>query len=417
MSNNDRNEAYAAIVGIDWADEVHAVCLWDATTESITHSDLSSKPEAVDAWLDELAKKYPLKSVAIAMEQSKGALINQMADRADLVIFALNPATVARFRQAFSPSMRKDDPSDALILMELVRTHGQKLRRRKALDPASRRLNILVENRRGMVDLRVSLSNRLRQALKDTFPQALELIGQEIYTPLATDFLKRWSSLADLQRARLATVRKFYYAHQVRRKDVVERRIRKIGEMVPPTTDDAVLDPARLLIVALCRQLAAVQDSIKSFDKEIVEAFAKHPDAPIFRSLPGAGEGLAPRLAAAFGSDRSRFESASAIQRASGIAPVKITSGKMSRTCRRISRSLFLHQTFFEFASKSIQFCGWARSYYDAHRSAGKCYGSAIRALAFKWLRIIFACWKNHEVYDEAKYVAQLVKRGSPLVA
>lgn len=404
---------YAAVVGIDWADAAHAICLWDATTQSIQQYNLPSTPAAIHAWLEDLTARYPNQPVAVALEQARGGLMYQLCEQRHLVLFAVNPVTLARFRQAFAPSLRKSDPSDAMLLMELVRIHGHKLRPRQPLDGVSQQLATLVEARRSLIGLRVGLSNRLRQTLKDTFPQALELLG-ELYTPLATDFLQRWPSLADLKKARVQTLRRFYYGHHVRRLDVIEQRLATLPCAVARTSDASVLEPARLLIVALSRQLQALQTSITAFEKQIAQTFAAHPDAAIFRSLPGAGENLAPRLAAAFGQDRSRYADAAALQRSSGIAPVNISSGKMSRTCRRIARSEFLHQTFFEFAAKSLLFCKWAKVFFAAQRAAGKTYGCAIRGLAFKWQRIIHACWKNHRPYDEAFYLAQLTKRGSP---
>ena len=41
---------------------------------------------------------------------------------------------------------------------------------------------------------------------------------------------------------------------------------------------------------------------------------------------------------------------------------------------------------------------------------------TARRALAYKWIRIIYRCWKNNEPYDEAKYIESLTKRQSPLI-
>lgn len=131
--------------------------------------------------------------------------------------------------------MRKSDPSDAMLLMEVVRTHGDKLRERHPLDASTQELATLVEARRSLIGLRVALSNRLRQTLKDTFPQAQELVGDELYTPLATDFLMRWPSLADLRRARPETIRRFYYAHHARRIDLINQRIASIGSAIPVT--------------------------------------------------------------------------------------------------------------------------------------------------------------------------------------
>ncbi|MBZ5625437.1 MAG: hypothetical protein LAQ69_43090, partial [Acidobacteriia bacterium] len=40
-----------------------------------------------------------------------------------------------------------------------------------------------------------------------------------------------------------------------------------------------------------------------------------------------------------------------------------------------------------------------------------------VRALAYKWIRIIFRCWKDNKPYDEQTYLQSLHKRNSPLGA
>jgi transposase len=81
---------------------------------------------------------------------------------------------LANHRQAFTPSKAKDDPSDAELLLELIMQHRNKL---KALRPQGATLRILqqlVEQRRGLVDDKVRITNRLSYALKQYFPQALQ---------------------------------------------------------------------------------------------------------------------------------------------------------------------------------------------------------------------------------------------------
>ena len=72
---------------------------------------------------------------------------------------------------------------------------------------------------------------------------------------------------------------------------------------------------------------------------------------------------------------------------------------------------------FHEWAGHSIVYSVWARSYYQRLRSRGKGHHAAIRALAFKWIRVVFRCWKDGVAYDESKYLASLARRGSPLAA
>ena len=158
-------------------------------------------------------------------------------------------------------------------------------------------------------------------------------------------------------------------------------------------------------------------EGIADLDEKIEEAAAAHPDFFIFESLPGAGAVMAPRLLAAFGSQRERYGSAGEVQAYSGIAPVIERSGKRKWVHCRIACPKFLRQSFHEWAGHSIAHSVWARSYYQQLRSRGKGHHAAVRALAFKWIRILFRCWKDRVAYDEDKYLVVLARRGSPLAA
>jgi transposase len=140
-----------------------------------------------------------------------------------------------------------------------------------------------------------------------------------------------------------------------------------------------------------------------------------HPDFFIFDSLPGAGAVMAPRLLAAFGSQRERYSSAGEVQTYTGIAPVMEKSGKKKWVHFRWACPKFLRQSFHEWAGHSIAQSVWARSYYQQLRNRGKGHHAAVRALAFKWIRILFRCWKDRVAYDEDKYITALAQRGSPL--
>jgi len=158
-------------------------------------------------------------------------------------------------------------------------------------------------------------------------------------------------------------------------------------------------------------------EGIAALDEKIEAAAAAHPDFFIFDSLPGAGAVMAPRLLAAFGSQRERYGSAREVQTYSGIAPVIERSGKKKWVHFRRACPKFLRQSFHEWAGHSIAQSVWARSYYQQLRSRGKGHHAAVRALAFKWIRILFRCWKDRVAYDEVKYLVALDRRGSPLAA
>lgn len=186
---------------------------------------------------------------------------------------------------------------------------------------------------------------------------------------------------------------------------------------MPLTRDAAIIAPAVLMVQALVDQLGAVRGSVARFDAEIADRFAAHEDAALFAAFPGSGEVTAPRLLAAFGTDRTRFPTAQTMQEASGIAPVTLRSGNQISVHWRWAAPTFTRQTFHEFARQSIHHCAWAHAYYVTQRERGQSAQAAFRALAFKWIRILWACWYHRTPYDDARYTRALLKRGSPLAA
>jgi transposase len=201
-----------------------------------------------------------------------------------------------------------------------------------------------------------------------------------------------------------------------RRADVVEERLQLIAAATPLTTDPAIVEPALLTVQMLVEQLRVLAVAIHRYETRQAKLFAAHEDAPIFQSFPGAGAIFAPRLLAAFGSDRTRYDSALAIQQYSGIAPVTERSGNRCWVHWRWGCPKFVRQSFHEYANESIRHSLWARAFYASQQQAGKSHQAIIRALAFKWQRIMWRCWQNHEPYNEVYYLTMLQKRSSKLL-
>jgi hypothetical protein len=155
-----------------------------------------------------------------------------------------------------------------------------------------------------VVDERTALTNRLQALLKSYFPQALELCGEDLWRPLALGFLRRWPSLQALRKARPETLRSFYYLHGSRSQKLIAQRLELIEKAVPLSEASALIESFTLRVRLVVRQLQALGPVVAEYDRQIAEVFAAHPDAPIFKSLPGAGPVLAPRLLAAMGSQR-----------------------------------------------------------------------------------------------------------------
>jgi transposase len=265
-----------------------------------------------------------------------------------------------------------------------------------------RALQRLVQDRRTLVEDRSRLINRVTYALKEYFPQVLRWFRDK-HTDVFVDFIIRWPTLQAAQRAHHDTLLDFFHQHNVRRGKVIERRLATLKAARPLTSDPAVIEPNRLVAEALLGQISVLSRSIERFDAEIAARCADLPDFRIFNALPGAGTALAPRLLAAFGEQRDRFPNAAAVQKCVGIAPV---------VC-----SKFLRQTFVEWVGETIPHCFWAKAFYESRRAKGVSHHAIIRALAFKWIRILWRCWVDRQPYDEARYLMALQKRHSPLLA
>lgn len=402
-----------AYVGLDWADAEHSIHL-QAADGRVEHRSVAQRPEALQAWVADLRRRFPRGLIAVAIEQCRGAIAHFLLQHDCFVLYPINPKALARYREAFVSSGAKDDPRDSWLLLDLLVRHRAQLRAWVPDTVESRRLVALCEQRRKLVHHRVALTNRLTSLLKQYFPQALDWVG-DISSIQGCDFLIRWPTLAPVQRARAATVRQFYQAHNCRKPAVITTRLAAIAAAVPLTTDPAILEPLSLAVQAYARQLRIVLTDVATFDDRIATVFAAHADHDLFRSFPGAGAVCAPRLAAAFGTDRTRWTSAADLQTHAGIAPVTKQSGKSRAVHHRLACPKFLKQTFHEFADQSIRYSRWARAYYDQQRARGSAHHAALRALAYKWIRILFRCWHDRRPYHEANYLDALRRRGSSL--
>ena len=408
------NVEIAAFVGLDWADQKHAITLQEPGSDRRDRFTLEHTPEALQSWIQSLRDRFGGRPVAIAVEQKRGALIYALMHVEFLHLYPVNPVTVAKMREAFYPSGAKDDPNDADLLLDILISHRRHLRVWTPDDALTRSIQLLTEDRRRVVDERTALTNQLTAALKTYFPQALDWFG-DLHTARAGAFLQRWLSLQQLKQATPSSIRKFSKAQGYRGDDKLQQLLANIKKAQPLTQDSAVLLSCSMKVDTLVRQIPLLTEAIERYDQKIASLFDHHDDSTLFGSFPGAGPALAPRLLAAFGSNRDRFEFASQMQELSGIAPVTEKSGEGIWIHWRLACSKFLRQTFHEFAACSIVQSDWARACYDQLRKRGKSHHAALRALAFKWIRIMFRCWKDRKPYDEAVYCNSLKIRQSPL--
>jgi transposase len=408
---------FAAYIGIDWADRKHDIALYDPKTQTWSHSVIQATPSAIADWVNQLRQQYGEAKVLVGLEQKRGPLLYALCQYDNLVLVPINPRTVANYRKAFQPSRAKSDPIDAKLIVELLQRHSDKLDIWQAGCPKHRELRQWVESRRMLVGEKVRLTNRITAALKSYYPQVLDWFDDK-HTIAFCEFLEQFPNLEAAQATTPETLKQFFRSHHIIRKTTIQRRTQQIQEAGPPLTQDpAIIQPAQALVQGLVALLKVILQQLIAFETQIDQLFSSLPDAKLFQALPGAGPHLAPRLLAAFGEDRDRFNSAQSFMSYIGIAPVKEESGKKHWVHWRWSCPIFLRQTFVEWVDHARMHSAWSQAFYQQQRRAGKSHQKAIRALAYKWGRILWRCWQDKTPYDEEKYVAALKRKKSPLTS
>jgi len=414
MENKPENNRPALFIGIDWADTKHDVYVINQEGNG-THQEIEHSAEAIDQWVTEKLQQADGKPIAILLEQSRGALVHALMFREKVILYPVNPKQFASYRESYSNAGCKDDQRDARLLARMLYERISTLRAWKADEEETRFLSRSCQTRRQLVDERTRLTLQLICQLKAYFPLMLELNGKKGIRSLVLELVRRWPDPRKLRRADRRLLVKVLRDHSIRNREQQQALIDRIRNSKLLSQDNALIEPAAVVAKLLATQLPLVQKAIDALEEKIETTMKTHPDAPLFTSLPGAGKALAPRLLAAFGSERDRYANADEIATLSGIAPVTKQSGKSRVVHRRYACSKYLRQTFHEFADHARKWCPWSIAYYRLQRSRGMKHNAALRKLASRWIRILYRVWKTRTAYDPAAYL-ETVTRKNPAI-
>ena len=332
--------------------------------------------------------------MAICLARTKGPLVSALRTYDFRVLFPLNPLMLARYREACTPSRATDDPTDAALQLALLLTPRATLQPLQPPRPPRRALAQLVAHRRRVVGDTVRITHRLTRTLKHSVPQVLHWF-QDKDTRIFCDCLRRWPTLTAAQLARRATRETFFRAHHGRTADVLATRLHAIKTATPLTTDDGVMVPNALLVQAWVSQLRVTLDAIEAFDQAMAQRAQRPPACPLLQALPEAGPVFASRLLVAFGAPRERSASAAARHKEAGMAPVTARRGKKAWVRWRLQWPKCLRHTCVEWTAESMRHACWAQVYDQQQRDQGSTHQAAVRALAFKSIRILYRCWQE----------------------
>jgi hypothetical protein len=298
-------DTFAAFVGIAWADATHDMCLQAAGIATRECCQLEPPPEAIAAWVTTLRLRCSGRLVAICLARTTGPLVSALCKEDFRVLLPIHPLTLARSREAFTPSRAKDDPTDAALPLAWLLPHRDPLPALQPPRPPRRVLPHLVEHRRRVVGDTVRLTHRLTRTLKHSCPHVLPWF-QDQDTHIFCDLLRRWPPLTVAPLARRSTLEPFCHDHPGRVGDVLAKRVHARQTATPLTTDEGVIPPHARLVQALVRPLRVTVDASEAVAQAMAQHAQRHPAFPLCQALPGAGPVCASRLWVAFGEQRER---------------------------------------------------------------------------------------------------------------
>jgi transposase len=406
-------ERFDLFVGFDWASDHHDVVAVDVAGRISLERTIEDTAEGWAALRQAFADRggQDLSRVAVAVETRNGPAVERLLEMG-CVVYPLNPKAAKRYRERKSPMGGKSDRLDAWSFGDALRTDGHGWQPLQADDPLTQELRILCRDEVGLIRQRTALVCRLKQALHEYYPAALEAFDDWV-APSAWAFVTAFPTPAALVKARKRRWEKFLHVHRLARPEKYEARLEIFARADQFCGPPAVTKAKSRLAVALAGQLAVLEKQLQEYRKAIESLFADHPDHDIFGSLPGAGAKLAPRMLGEFGSHRDRFPDAEAIQCYSGTAPVTEQSGKKRWVHYRGGCNKFLRAAIHMWADHSRPQCVWAEVYYQSKRRQGKSHACALRCLGQRWLKIVWKMWQTGTPYDEALHTRNQVRHGS----
>ncbi len=393
-------------VGIDWADVNHAIHITDNSAEKIDAFSVKHSLSGMETILKHVYRLTMDKNrILFALETDKGLLVNFLLDNG-FTVFAINPKSVDRFRDRYDPSRNKTDPIDAMLLADILRTDRHRFR---AILPESdnlRELKILTRDHKALITTRTRLVNQLIACLKSYYPLGLELFC-DVKQQISLDFLLSFPNPTTAQKLTLHQLKAFlsehHYSHPRRIKTILE----KLKTPQIPV-EPFIIKAKSKRMLQLLANIKAANTHINEYEKEITAILKSHPDSKTFLSLPGADTTLAARILSELGDNRDRYKNYNDVQCEAGTAPVTKQSGKYRHVVfRRACKKLF-RDAMQQFAFSSTRQCQWASSYYTSQRQRGKTHSQATRALANKWLKIIYTMWQSRQPYDEQLHIKML---------
>lgn len=389
------------LVGIDWSEKWHDVCLMDEGGQVLGRrriDDSLAGLTLLQALIAEHAEDPA--EVVVGIETPHGLLLRGLR-AAGYAIYAVNPLAASRYRDRHAVSKKKSDRGDAMMLADLVRTDRHKHRQLGEDSELAEAIKVLARSHKNLIWTRQQLGNQLRSSLREFYPGFLEALGEHLVEADSLALLERAPTPAQ---GRTLSLAKITSALRKAGRRNLERRAAEIYDALraPQLEQPAVVAQAYgLSAAALARLLKDLVAQIDHLEKELDEALKGHPDAEIYLSLPGLGAVLGARALGEFGDDPNRYSDGRARKNAAGTAPITQASGRTKVVMARFVRNQWLADVCMWWAFSALTASPGARRYYDALRARKKGHHEALRIVANRLVGILHGCLRHRQLYRE----------------
>jgi transposase len=392
-------------IGDDWAEDHHDVELMDVSGDRLAKARL---PEGMAG----MARLHAMigqalgddveadaVEVRIGIETDRGPWVQALV-AAGYTVYPVNPLQAARYRQRLGVSGAKSDAADAHMLADMVRTDSHQLRPIAGDSAESEAVKVVARMHKTLIWERTRAVQRLRHALREYFPAALDAFEDLD----ATDTLELLGKAPDPSTAARLSISQISAAlKRARRRDIPAKataiqtllRAEHLGQPAVVTTAYAVT------VRALVAVLSTLNEQVKALQGQVEAHFGRHPDAEIILSQPGLGAVLGARVLAEFGDDHTRYSTAKARKNYAATSPITRASGKKRVVAARFVHNDRLIDALMTQAFASLRLSPGARAYYDRQRARGLGHNAALRQLANRFVGILHGCLKTGTPYDE----------------
>jgi transposase len=388
-------------VGDDWAEDHHDIYLMTTDGARLASRRLPEGLAGIRGFHELIASHAEEPGqVVVGIETDRGLWVEALI-AAGYQVYAVNPLAVARYRDRHHVSGAKSDAGDAKLLADLVRTDRHNHRMVAGDSPDAEAIKVLARAHQNLIWVRNRHTNALRSALREYYPAALEAFD-DLADRDALAILGRAPTPVDAGRLSLSKIRAaLKTAGRQRNLDTRAQHIHaalRTPQLAAPVAVTAAFAATTRAAVGI---IAELNRQIADLETALATHFETHPDADIYRSLPGLGVILGARVLGEFGDDPNRYTTAKCRKNYAGTSPLTVASGKKRAVLARHVRNRRLYDAIDQWAFCALQASPGARTFYDHRRAAGDLHHQALRALGNRLVGILHGCLRHHTNYDE----------------